>query len=174
MNNSYAHGGVEIQGNKCFLTVGSYKMLFTGYQPKTAGEEFCDDIPIAGRTIIVLDFIDPILRTMVIDYRVLKDVNEIGVKATLEDVGNIHDLNEATVFYIPPEQYQRGTFMLNRNFEAGQYIGVLSVRHPESGDVETSVFPFSVGVQPRKNWIGISILLFFSVLVLTKYILGRG
>ncbi|MFW5446794.1 MAG: hypothetical protein ACKE8G_01520, partial [Methylophagaceae bacterium] len=99
MNSLYAHGGVDIQGNKCFLTVGTYKMLFTGYQPKTSGEEFCDDIPLAGQTIIVLDFIDPILRSMMVDYRVFHDVNDVGITATLEDVADIADLDDATIFY---------------------------------------------------------------------------
>ena len=169
MNNLYAHGGVEVQGNKCLLTVGAYKMLFTGYQPKTSGEEFCDDIPLAGQTIIVLDFIDPILRSMMVDYRVLHDVNDVGITATLEDVAGIVNLDDATIFYISPKQYPTGTFMVNNNFQNGQYIGVLTVKNTESGNVITSVFPFTVGIQQVNNWLITLILALFIVLVIFFY-----
>lgn len=165
MSNLYAHGGVEIQGNKCFLTVGAYKMLFTGYQPKTSGEEFCDDIPLAGQTIIVLDFIDPILRKMTVDYRVLNDVNNVGITATLEDVTVITDVDDATVFYIPPKQYVQGTFMVKNNFINGQYIGVLTVKNDETGNVITSVFPFTVGIQQINDWLIILVFVLFIALV---------
>ncbi|MFW5426036.1 MAG: hypothetical protein ACKE8R_02180 [Methylophagaceae bacterium] len=165
MNSLYAHGGVDIQGNKCFLTVGTYKMLFTGYQPKTSGEEFCDDIPLAGQTIIVLDFIDPILRSMMVDYRVFHDVNDVGITATLEDVADIADLDDATIFYLPPKQYPTGTFMVNNDFKNGQYIGVLTVTNIESGNVITSVFPFTVGIQQVNNWLIILVLTLFLVVM---------
>ncbi len=169
MSSLYAHGGVDIQGNKCFLTVGTYKMLFTGYQPKTSGKEFCDDIPLAGQTIIVLDFIDPILRSMMVDYRVLHDVNNVGITATLEDVAVIVDLEDAAIFYIPPKQYPTGTFMVNNDFKNGQYIGVLTVTNAESGNVITSVFPFTVGIQPVNKWLIILVVALFLMLVLFFY-----
>ncbi len=169
VNNLYAHGGVDIQGNKCFLTVGTYKMLFTGYQPKTSGEEFCDDIPLAGQTIIVLDFIDPILRSMMVDYRVLHDVNDVGIAATLEDVKEIEGLDDATVFYIPPKQYSTGTFMVNNDFKNGQYIGVLTVANAGSNNIITSVFPFTVGIMQVNYWLVILVLALFLMLIFFFY-----
>ena len=158
----HAHGGVSIQGNKCILSVGAYSMLFTGYQPKTSGEEFCDDIPQSGKTIIVLDFIDPVLRSMEVDYRVIKDVNNIGITATEDDLGNSEDIAAATLIYLPPKIHDRGTFMMQHDFQKGNYIGLVTIKNKTTGASYTSVLPFSVDQNIIKAWhILLAILLLF-------------
>jgi hypothetical protein len=52
-SNAFAHGGVSEQGNKCVLKIGPDIMYFTGYQPQSSREEFCDDIPNAGQMVVV-------------------------------------------------------------------------------------------------------------------------
>ena len=52
-----AHGGLALAEDMCVLTVGPYRMHFTGYQPLSQEEEFCEDIPEVGKTVIALDYI---------------------------------------------------------------------------------------------------------------------
>ena len=52
---AYAHGGVSLDQGQCIMKIGPDTMTFTGYQPLKSREQFCDDIPDVGPTIIVLD-----------------------------------------------------------------------------------------------------------------------
>ena len=57
------HGGLSLEDDYCVLTVGTYEMHFSGYQPENNGpKEFCEDIPETGNTIVVLDFMNDELR----------------------------------------------------------------------------------------------------------------
>ena len=64
---AFAHGGVSQQGNKCI-------MYFTGYQPQSSREEFCDDIPNAGQMVVALDIQEKELRDMATEIRIIKDL----------------------------------------------------------------------------------------------------
>ena len=132
----------------CILIAGTYRAHFTGYQPKQrASQEFCEDIPVVGHAIIVLDYIDRPLRDMAVDFRILRDVEEIGNSATLSDLGSPEEIEAATLFYEPPKVYNAGTITVQYDFAAaGRYVGILTATHLESGNSVTSVFPFSVGV----------------------------
>src|SRR6516164_8641091 len=60
-----AHGGLAMEKDYCKLRVGPHVMHFTGYQPGDGyRKEFCEDIPSTGATIVVLDFIDDVLREL--------------------------------------------------------------------------------------------------------------
>lgn len=144
-----AHGGVSVEGNRCIMRIGPYMMNFSGYQPLTKGQEtFCDDIPDAGRTIIVLDVEqmsggaadDTVnyndLRQMDIDFRVLRDVGQASDDENKE---------QNTEVYIPPKKYPGGTLHFEYDFKApGKFIGLVSATD-EHGRVYVSRFPFSVG-----------------------------
>ena len=87
----WAHGGVVSRGNECRLLVGPYTINFSGYQPQNnRSEQFCDDLPTVGESIIVLDFVDKKLRNMTVNFRVIKaDAAALG---TVED-GRLMKLN---------------------------------------------------------------------------------
>lgn len=163
---AFAHGGVSVEDDTCIMTIGTYKAHFTGYQPQVrASQEFCEDIPVVAESIIVLDFISRPLRDMLIDFRVVRDVNEVGVKATIDDLGSAEDIERATMFRRPPERFPRGSVDVAIEFtEPGQYIGILTATD-EGTDVRreyVSVFPFSVGVTnwwARLKWIIAPLLL---------------
>ena len=61
---AWAHGGVSIDQGQCVMKIGPDTMTFTGYQPQKSREQFCDDIPDVGPTIIVLDAQQDELRDM--------------------------------------------------------------------------------------------------------------
>jgi len=71
-----AHGGVSIDQGQCVMKIGPDTMTFTGYQPQKSREQFCDDIPDFGPTIIVLDAQQDELRDMTLDIRVLRNVGQ--------------------------------------------------------------------------------------------------
>jgi len=142
---AFSHGGVENVGNQCKMRIGPFSMLFTGYQPKVSNQEFCDDIPEPGNTFVVLDHVDKELRGMPTDYRVLKDVKDLGVDAKLEDLGTQEEIEAATIYYMKPKLYKTGTMVVNRDFELGRFIGLVTVTDTNNNKVYTSVFPFSVG-----------------------------
>ena len=132
----------------CILKVGPYKAHFTGYQPEArATQEFCEDIPVVGNAIFVMDFISDDLRTMNTDFRIIKDVNEIGNNAVLEDLGTQQDIENATIYYQEGIVYPRGTVNAEYKFtQEGRYIGIVKSIHPDSGREYISVFPFQVGL----------------------------
>ena len=163
---AFAHGGVAVEDDTCIMTIGTYKAHFTGYQPQVrASQEFCEDIPTVAESIIVLDFISRPLRDMLIDFRIVKDVNEVGVTATIDDLGSAEDIERATMFRRPPEKFPRGSVDVTIEFtEPGQYIGIMTAID-EGTDTRreyVSVFPFSVGVTnwwARLKWIVAPLLL---------------
>jgi len=129
-----AHGGLSMEKDYCKLRIGPYIMHFTGYQPGDGyRQEFCEDIPSTGETIVILDFIDDVLRDLPVAVRII------------QDDGSGHDLESATVYHAPPKIYPMGTFSFEYQFEQpGKYVGLVTV-----GDGNQQVigrFPFSVGV----------------------------
>ena len=82
----------------------------------------------------------------------IKDINEVGVSATIDDLGSADDIERATMFRRPPERFPRGSVDVSIDFtEPGQYIGIMTAIDDDA-DVRreyVSVFPFSVGVT---NW----------------------
>ena len=130
---AYAHGGLAMAEDICKLTVGPYTMHFTGYQPeKTQEKEFCEDIPNIGRTIVALDYIDEELRPMATEIRVIKDT------------GSEENLDEITIFHMPPKVYMNGSVTFEHNFPSeGKFVGLVTVRDGETEYV--SRFPFAVG-----------------------------
>ena len=145
---AWGHGGVSIEDDMCIMQVGPYRAHFTGYVPsRRATQEFCEDIPDTGRAIFAIDFISDELRRMNTDFRIIRDVNNIGIKATYDDLGSKQDIEQATIFYKPPEQLSTGTFNVTHTFgEKGHFIGIVTARHPETGKEYISVFPFAVGI----------------------------
>jgi len=167
---AWGHGGVSMDDDMCMMRVGTYKAHFTGYQPESrATQEFCEDIPVVSKAIFVLDFIDDELRNMDVDFRVLRDVKAIGVKATLADLGTKQDIEKNTDFYSEAKRFPRGTMSVTIDFKVeGQYIGLVTAKNPETGREYTSVFPFSVGVVDYAQYV-VPIVL---ILVLTLVFFG--
>lgn len=129
----YAHGGLSMAEDMCKLTIGPYTMHFTGYQPESTQEqEFCEDIPNVGRTIVALDYIDEALRPMETEVRIIRDT------------GSEENLDEITIFHLPPKVYMNGSVTFEHDFPAeGDFVGLVTVR--DGGNEYVSRFPFAVG-----------------------------
>lgn len=144
----WAHGGVSVEDNMCVLRIGPYKAHFAGYQPEARGDqEFCDDVPVKGKAIFAIDFIDNELRSMQTEFRILRDVKNVGINATYQDLGSKQDIDNATILTIPGKEYPRGTITIRYDFpKEGHFIGLAISRRPGTSTEYISVFPFSVGI----------------------------
>ena len=127
-----AHGGLALAEDMCVLTVGPYRMHFTGYQPLSQEEEFCEDIPEVGKTVIALDYIQEELRPLKTEVRIIRDT------------GSEENLDAITVFHLPPKVYPTASITVDHTFsEKGKFVGLVTVTGGAQDYV--SRFPFSVG-----------------------------
>ena len=169
------HGGVSMEDDVCLITIGNYQAHFTGYLPKErATEEFCEDIPVATESIFVLDFISDELRDMELDFRIVRDVNKVGRKATYEDLGGAEAVEKATIYYQEPQQFHKGIIKANYTFiQEDQYVGIVNAHSVETGIKYRSVFPFTVGKINYGKYIR-SYLALFVVCGIFIYMSGRN
>ena len=147
---AHAHGGVILEEDICVIKMGFLSAHFTIYQPETrASEEFCEDVPDVTQTVFVMEYLHSSLREMPLDFRIIRDVTDIGIFARWEDVAAIGDLDSVTVFYEPPRIRRDATFTVEHRFdEPGWYIGIVTTRNPATDRTYQTVFPFEVGA----NW----------------------
>jgi hypothetical protein len=152
-----AHGGVSLDSGQCIMKIGPDTMNFTGYQPLKSREQFCDDIPDVGPTIIVLDAVQDELRDMSLEIRILRDVGQTDDNENLE---------QNTETYVPPKKYRTGTLNFEYNFaNKGKFIGLVKAK-ADDGREYVSRFPFSVGTTADRD---IFIAGFFAVLGLVGF-----
>ena len=168
---AFAHGGVVEEDDICVIKVNYLRAHFKIYQPRTSGhEQFCEDLPAAGESVFVMEFMHDALQTMPIDFRIIRDVTGKGRFARMEDIEAIDDLDAATVFYqsatLEPDVYS-----VVHTFEnEGDFIGIVSATNADSGEVYAAVFPFEVGFTGWGYWplfIGILVLIQIQYLALS-------
>jgi hypothetical protein len=145
---SFAHGSITPEGDLCIIRIGFYTAHFKVFQPQTSRDrEYCEDLPATGESVFVMDYVHKGLAEVPIEFRIIKDATGLGRFARLDDVLKLGDLEPLTVFYQPPV-LEPGVFTVLHDFtEADAFIGIVSVRHPETGELYQAVFPFSVGFQ---------------------------
>ncbi|MEM7467337.1 MAG: hypothetical protein AAF387_10680 [Pseudomonadota bacterium] len=159
-----AHGGVAMEDDLCIMRIGQYRAHFTGYQPRLrASQEFCEDIPELGEAIIVLDFLDSVLRKKQISFQVISDPSGKGATAAFEDIESALSEGTHNVHSIPSDVYPSGSFNATISInKPGWYVGVLSAAGSDDATPLISVFPFSVGVRDYTNmlsWIAVIVFL---------------
>jgi len=142
-----AGGGVVLEDDVCIIWIDFYSAHFTAYQPDSSGnEQFCEDLPDTGETIFVLDYLHQSLKEVPVDFRIIRDVTGLGRYARLEQVEELGDLEQQTVFYQPPVIRPDASFKIEYDFvEEGEFIGIVSAGHPTNDSIYTAVFPFEVG-----------------------------
>jgi hypothetical protein len=108
-----AHGNVALEDDVCIRRVGGNLVHFNAYQPQNeANAQYCTEIPGEGDTFLVLDLVDPILRTMPVSVRVVKGLNET------ED--------SQTVAYWPPTIHPDGVVRGEAKLYKGEYKLVIT------------------------------------------------
>jgi hypothetical protein len=153
-----AHGGVSLDQGQCIMKIGPDTMSFTGYQPLKSREQFCDDIPDIGPTIVVLDAQQDELRDMALEIRILRDVGQKDDNENLE---------QNTEVYVAPKKYKTGTLNFEYNFaQKGKFIGLVRAKSDDGKKDYVSRFPFSVGETAGRD---ITIAIFFGALALVGF-----
>ena len=127
-----AQHGHELAANTCVIHMGPYKMYFSSYQPDTHHDhQFCQELPDIGNTVLVLDFVERELRSVPVEFRVIRDT------------GSEQDLESITLVHFPPKIYPKGSIDVKHNFEqSGKFIVLVSVGDKQE---HLSRFHFSVG-----------------------------
>src|SRR5215510_997551 len=94
LSSVWAHGGMGIEKDPCVRRMGPYLIHFAVYQPQfSPAEEYCESVPKAGNTILVLDLADAELRHRQI---------------TIQVVDALREPEPKTVLYMPPNTYPTG------------------------------------------------------------------
>ncbi|MCZ6831272.1 MAG: hypothetical protein O7F73_17115 [Gammaproteobacteria bacterium] len=151
----YAAGGVVGEPGSCMIEIGLYTAHFTIYQSDTSGdEEFCEDLPDIGKTLFVLDYLHGSMKEVAVDFRIIRDVDELGIFARWENIQAIEDIDARTVFYQPSLVYPENQLLAEHTFlEPGWYIGVVTAPHPSKDITYNAVFPFQVGQTNYLFWL---------------------
>ena len=148
-----AHGGVVEEDDLCVINIGYLKAHFKIYVPAARQhEQFCEDIPIRGESIFVMEYVHEGLSQAEIDFRIIENVTGKGTFARLEDVREIPDLDAVTVRYEPPRVVPDVYTLLQPFAADGEYIGIVSATNELDGRVHTAVFPFEVGFTGTGYW----------------------
>ena len=146
-----SHGGVAFQEDQCVITVDFMQAHFTVFQPETReSEEFCEDIPDVTGSVFVMEYLHELLQEMHVDFRIIRDVNNIGRFAGWSDVQAMDDLESATVYYQAASVEDSGYYRASYTFEErGTYIGIVTAEQPGDDQSHNAVFYFQVG---GRNW----------------------
>ena len=79
-----AHGNVSLEEDTCVQRVGGNLVHFNAYQPQNeAKAQYCTEIPGEGDTFLVVDLVDPILRSMPVGVRVVRGLGETAEGETV-------------------------------------------------------------------------------------------
>lgn len=160
---AFAHGGVSLEEDRCVMRLGEpggppqrgrFVAHMAGYQPDNRmSEVFCEDVPVVGHAVFVVDLLSPELRDMPIEFRILKDANQLGYQARYDGLGGWDDIQNATLYRVAPRTYERGSLMAEYSFdEKGVYIGLVSALGEDGRPKYVSVFPFGVGVVSASSY----------------------
>ena len=86
----YAHGGVVLEEDICVIKIEIFSAHFRIYQPKARQhQEFCEDIPEVDETVFVMEYEHSSLSQTPIEFRIIKDVTELGRYAKMKNVEEI-------------------------------------------------------------------------------------
>ena len=168
-----AHGGVVFEEDVCVIKIGFLTAHFTIYQPETsASQEYCEDIPDVSDTIFVLDYLHDSMKEMPVDFRIVRDVDDLGIYAKWEDVEKMENIEHDTVFYQHPVKKADSVLTVDHVFaEPGSYIGIVTAQHPTLDKTYSAVFPFSVGGTSLGY---LPLFLLLGVLAQISYWMGNG
>jgi hypothetical protein len=101
---------VSIEDDICVRRIGGNMVHFSAYQPQIEPKaQYCTEIPDVGDTFLVVDLVDPSLRTMPVGVKIIQGVNE-------------NEQDEAkTVAYWKPVSHPDGVVRGEATLERGLY-----------------------------------------------------
>lgn len=156
-----AHGGVVLEDDLCVIKVGYLEAHFKIYLPRSHGHrDYCEDLPRAGETVFVMEYLHSGFAEAPIDFRVVRNETGLGRFARWEDLAGT-DLDTITVFHervrLAPDVYT----VVHDFQSSGEYIGIVTARHPDADKVYSAVFPFRIGFAGFGYWPWIAAFVLF-------------
>ncbi len=159
---SNAHGSVTPEDDLCIIRIGYFRAHFKIYLPRTTEHvEYCEDIPGTGEAVFIMEYEHSGLGDVPIDFRVIRNVTGQGTFTALEDIEKIDDLEAITVLHHPAAVQPDVFTYLHQFNEQGEFVGIVKVQQPETGEVYTAVFPFEVGYTGIPKWAWFVIIAIF-------------
>jgi hypothetical protein len=150
---AFGHGGVVEEDDLCVIKIGYLRAHFKIYVPaERQHQEYCEDIPVRGDSVFVMEYQHDGLSSAEIDFRIVRNVTGKGKFARMQDVDAIDDLDAITIRYEPPTVVPDVYTLLQPFEEDGEYIGIISARNSDTQVVYTAVFPFEVGYTGLGQW----------------------
>ena len=148
-----AHGSVTNEDDLCAIEIGYLRAHFKIYLPQRHGhDEFCEDLPAAGESVFVMEYVHRDLGDIPVDFRIVRNVTGMGRFARLADVEAIGDLDAVTELYLPPARRPDVFTVLHRFDEPGEFIGVVTAMPDGAIEPLRAVFPFEVGFTGFGTW----------------------
>lgn len=105
-----AHGNVTLEDDICVRRIGGNMVHFSAYQPQFEPKaQYCTEIPEIGDTFLVVDLVDPGLRTLPVGVRIVRGQEEGGKE------------EDQTVAYWRPVSHPDGVVRGEAKLEKGIY-----------------------------------------------------
>jgi len=148
-----AHGNVELEKDACVRRVGGSMVHFNAYQPQNeAKAQYCTEIPGEGDTFLVVDLVDPGLRTLPVEVRVVRGIDESS--------------ENQTVAYWPPATHPDGVLRGEATLTKGLYKVVITPEGLSPSSYLLKVRQVDYGNMARK---GVGPVMILLVLALIGY-----
>lgn len=150
------------QDEKCWREVEGFDVHFSIYQAAFGNKSFCQDAPGTGDTALTVDFIDPALRKMSTEVRVIE------AQSWSEAQDPEADGTGKPVEQVPAKTYPTGTLAVMHKFNTpGYFVEIVNIQGA-NGKNHVLRFPFQLGQGMGLNWsfTEIGAVVGFGVLVL--------
>jgi hypothetical protein len=148
-----AHGNVALEEDVCVRRVGGNLVHFNAYQPQNeAKAHYCTEIPGEGETFLVVDLVDPGLRTLPVEVRVVRGINETA--------------ETQTVAYWPPATHPDGVMRGEAKLVKGLYKLIITPEGFSPSSYLLRVQQVDYGKMARKTVGPLAALLLFAVMLL--------
>jgi hypothetical protein len=159
----WAAGGVVGEANSCAVNFDFYSVHFTIYQPeRSANEEFCRSLPGTGATLFVLDYLHDTLSEVPVDFRIIRDKDDLRQFARLKDIADLDDIDSVTEFKNVAKIETEGQLTMEYSFlKEGNYIAIIGAPHPNKSQYYQAIFPFQVGSSGLGFWSNIGLFFVF-------------
>ena len=153
-----AHGNVTLEEDTCIQRVGGSLIHFNAYQPQNeARAQYCTDIPGEGDTFLVVDLVDPSLRTMPVGVRVVRGLSEAA--------------DDQTVAYWPPSIHPDGVVRGEAKLVKGLYKFIITPEGLSPSSYLLRVQQFDYATMTRKAIGPLTLLL---LLIIIGYELSKS
>jgi hypothetical protein len=148
---AHAHGKVAMEEDPCVQRVGGNLVHFNAYQPQhAANAQYCTEIPDAGDTFLVVDLVDPSLRTLPVGVRVVRGLSETA--------------DNQTVAYWPPTTHPDGVVRGEATLAQGLYTLIITPEGLSSSSYRLRVQQLDSATLARQAIGPVTILLLLALL----------